>query len=101
MSEDLRSSYVPFACLELSKVCEAELQYEDARYYALTGIKILCGNAKASYLVALQEQYLRIEQFIAKKQKLSSWRKTRIEQIKEERKVLVELYLEIVQKKFL
>ncbi len=94
MSEDLRSSYVPFACLELSKVCEAELQYEDARYYALTGIKILCGNAKASYLVALQEQYLRIEQFIAKKQKLSSWRKTRIEQIKEERKVLVELYKE-------
>ena len=64
MSENLRSSYVPFACLELSKVCEAELQYEDARYYALIGIKILYGTAKVSYLVALQEQYLKIEQFM-------------------------------------
>ena len=94
MSENLRSSYVPFACLELSKVCEAELQYEDARYYALIGIKILYGTAKVSYLVALQEQYLKIEQFIAERQKLSAWRKTRIEQIKEERQVLLELYQE-------
>ncbi len=94
MSENLRSSYVPFACLELSKVCEAELQYEDARYYALIGIKILYGTARVSYLVALQEQYLKIEQFIAERQKLSAWRKTRIEQIKEERQVLLELYQE-------
>lgn len=94
MSASLRSSYVPFACLELSKVCEAELQYEDARYYALTGLKILYGTAQTSYLVALQEQYLNIEHCIGKKQKLSSWRKRKIKHVKEEKKVLLELYKE-------
>lgn len=94
MSSKLRVKYIPFTCLELSKVYEAKHQYGDARYYALIGINILCCNAELQYLVALQEQYLKIESILENMGKQSSFRKKKIKKIKEERKAVIEVYKE-------
>lgn len=94
MSYGLRSKYVPFASLELSKVCEAKCQYEDAKYYAWTGIKILYCSGELQYLVELQQQYLNIEKYMTYGKKISSARKKKMEQVREEKAVILALYNE-------
>ncbi len=94
ISGKLIAMYEPYACLELSKIYEAKEQYEDARYYAATGIKILYCNAELPYLVALQDQYIKLEEKANARRKLSSARRRKLARMKEERSVIVELYEE-------
>lgn len=94
ISAKLSVMYMPYACLELSKVYEAKEQYEDARYYAITGINILCCNAALPYLVALQDQYIKLEEGAILRKKISYTRRKKLVCIKNERNAIVDLYRE-------
>lgn len=94
ISQKLICMYMPYTCLELSKVYEVKEQYEDARYYAITGIKILYSNAELSYLTELQDQYIKLEKISVQNRKLSAARRKRLKQIQTEHQVIIELYEE-------
>lgn len=94
ISPNLTAMYMPYVYLELSKIYERKEQYEDARYYAITGINILYCNAKLFHLVELQDQYIKLEQQAQKRQALSYGRRKRLEQIQIERMTIVDLYQE-------
>lgn len=94
ISSNLTVTYMPYVCLELSKVYEKKEQYEDARYYAITGIKILYCNARLFHLVELQDQYITLEQQAKKRRGLSYGRRKRLSQIQLDRTTIVELYEE-------
>lgn len=94
ISPNLTAMYMPYVYLELSKIYERKEQYEDARYYAITGINILYCNAKLFHLVELQDQYIKLEQQAQKRQTLSYGRRKRLEQMQIERMTIVDLYQE-------
>lgn len=94
ISSNLTAMYMPYVYLELSKIYERKEQYEDARYYAITGINMLYCNARLFYLVELQDQYIKLEQQAQKRRTLSYGRKKRLEQMQIERTTIVELYQE-------
>lgn len=94
ISPNLTAMYMPYVYLELSKIYERKEQYEDARYYAITGINILYCNAKLFHLVELQDQYIKLEQQAQKRQTLSYGRRKRLEQMQIERETIIDLYRE-------
>ena len=94
ISPNLTAMYMPYVYLELSKIYERKEQYEDARYYAITGINILYCNAKLFHLVELQDQYIKLEQQAQKRQTLSYGRRKKLERVQNDRMVIVELYQE-------
>lgn len=94
ISSNLTAMYMPYVYLELSKIYERKEQYEDARYYAITGINMLYCNARLFHLVELQDQYIKLEQQAQKRRTLSYGRKKRLEQMQIERTTIVELYQE-------
>ena len=94
ISPNLTAMYMPYVYLELSKIYERKEQYEDARYYAITGINILYCNAKLFRLVELQDQYIKLEQQAQKRQTLSYGRRKRLEQMQIERETIIDLYRE-------
>ncbi|CVI67172.1 hypothetical protein NDGK_00791 [Clostridiales bacterium CHKCI001] len=94
ISSNLTAMYMPYVYLELSKIYERKEQYEDARYYAITGINMLYCNARLFHLVELQDQYIKLEQQAQKRRTLSYGRKKRLEQMQIERTTIIELYQE-------
>lgn len=94
ISQKLICMYMPYTCLELSKVYGIKEQYEDARYYAITGIKILYANAALPYLVALQDQYIKLEKISERKRKLSAARRKQLRKIQLEKEIITQLYEE-------